>query len=251
MHRPFRVGRGGRPCCSVGLPLSPKEGDAGVANLQAGRGGLVHRAVGGLLARAAEPGRRRGDLPGRGRRGAIALRLRFPEMSERHSAKATRMRATDHEYRQGPGRMALQPGSGVPSKTSRRRSGARRTAQFGKIPSCWRLTGRSWRRSHAPRADVPVGRIRRRTRSRRRCRAAGPPAPDSHRAGSVEAGHAPFDLTSSAFHCNPLDGDGSDADALDHHKAPAYPDSTTIDRRGIDLTGDSVDFLGAVGNQAP
>jgi hypothetical protein len=34
----------------------------------------------------------------------------------------------------------------------------------------------------------------------------------------------------------PLDGDGGDADALDHHKAPARRDSTTIDRYDIDLT---------------
>ena len=34
---------------------------------------------------------------------------------------------------------------------------------------------------------------------------------------------------------HPLDGDGGDADALEHHKGPAYRDSTTIDRRGIDI----------------
>ena len=64
--------------------MSPKEDDAGVANLQTGRDGLVHRAVGGFVARAAEPPGRRGNPPGRGRRGAIAWSLRFPEMSERH-----------------------------------------------------------------------------------------------------------------------------------------------------------------------
>src|SRR4051794_22868611 len=121
---------------SVALPLSPEEDDAGVADLHAGGCGLVHRAVGGLLARAAQPGRRRGRLARRRGRGAIAVRLRFPEMSEGHLRSVlARERATTN--------IAARPvvvslDLACRRSSSRRRSGARRAAEFGKTPSCWR-----------------------------------------------------------------------------------------------------------------
>jgi hypothetical protein len=75
---------GTRPGCSVPLSLSPEEGNAGAADRQARRTRFIHRAVGGLAARAAERRRPRGHLPRSCRRAAVALRLRFSEMSKRH-----------------------------------------------------------------------------------------------------------------------------------------------------------------------
>ena len=78
--------------------------------------GVEVTVEGGKITRFNAPGKetlsvapeawRRGDLSGRGRRGAIALRLRFPEMSERHIRRLLACEPATTNYRPSPGRIA-------------------------------------------------------------------------------------------------------------------------------------------------
>ena len=75
--------------------------ETAVAELEARRGGFIHRAVDGLAARATVRGGRRGgdslDAGGTGRAGAF--RFQGAEMSERHGRKATRKLGVADKYR--------------------------------------------------------------------------------------------------------------------------------------------------------
>ena len=100
--------------------------------------------------------------------------------------KATRLRANDIEYRRAATEwMHLSRDQVCRRSSSRRRRGAARAADLDRTPSCWHSAGPSWPRDRALRTGAPGGSFHRKKRSRQRCRAAGPSAPDSHRVGNV------------------------------------------------------------------
>ena len=86
---------------SVNFSLLAEVRETAVAELQARRGGFIHRPVDGLVTRATVRGVRGGggslDGGGTGRTGAF--RFQGPEMSERHGGKATRKLAIGDNYR--------------------------------------------------------------------------------------------------------------------------------------------------------
>jgi hypothetical protein len=89
---------------SVSLLLLAEIGEAAAAQLEARFVGLVHGAVDGLAARAAQRGGRGGGSPGGGSpsRRARARRFQSAEMGEGHARQATLNFAIREKYRLAP-----------------------------------------------------------------------------------------------------------------------------------------------------